>query len=539
MDFKTPEITFTEMGAELCRRNLRRFSKDAWHVIENEELQWEPYLDALCDHLVYTYLGDIKNLIVSIPPRFLKSTLVSVLWPSWIWANNPKIKFLTGSYEIGLATRDALRMRDLIQSPWYRARFGSDIILKLDQNEKNLFVNNAGGQRMAVSVAGRLTGFGGDYHIVDDPHNLQDINSDVTREKAIRWYTGPLRTRVNNPSQTRRVLIAQRSHSLDLTGHLLDTEGKKYVHLCLPNQFKRLTRCTTRLPTKDGSQGRLIYMDPRKNDGELLSPHRLTQEATDEYMEGMTEADYSAQFQQDPTKEGGYILKRNYWQAWVNPPWAPNPGAQAELPEFFEKIQLYDTAFEEGEENDFSARLTLGIFRYTPEVMSKVRLPDGRMVDRPIKKPTRNCAMLLGAWKDKVSFPVLRKLAKVSNDKANPDWILIEKKASGHSLIQELRRANLPVLAVKIDGDGDKIARAHTASLSLEKGCLFYLPQELFSKPVIDECANFPKGKNDDWVDCLLMGLMWLRKRDGVQFEEEAGTIRLFRPRQVKGIGTG
>jgi predicted phage terminase large subunit-like protein len=532
----TPSLTI--LSAEICRRKFREFVRESWHTIENETLQWEPYLDAICDHLVYVFLGDIKNLIISIPPRFLKSTLVSVIWPAWIWANNPKIKFLTGSYEIGLATRDALRMRDMVQSPWYRARFGSDIILKLDQNEKNLFVNNAGGQRMAVSVGGRLTGFGGDYHIVDDPHNIQDINSDTKRETAVRWYKGPLRTRVNNPSQTRRVLIAQRSHSQDLTGELLATEGKKYVHLCLPNEFRRASRCVTRILTKDGTHGKLVYIDPRKAEGQLLSPDRLTAEATLELKDGMTEADYSAQFQQDPNKEGGYILKRSYWQPWVNPSWHENPGMQRELPEFYEKIQLYDTAFEEGEENDYSARLTLGIFRYTPEVMSKVRLPDGRMVERAIKKPTRNCAILLGAWRDKVSFPVLRALAKKSNDKANPDWILIEKKASGHSLIQEMRRGNMPVLAVKIDGDGDKISRAHTASLSLEKGCLFYLPNEDFSKPVMDECADFPKGKNDDWVDCLLMGLMWLRKRDGVQFEEEAGTIRLFRPRKVKGIGT-
>jgi predicted phage terminase large subunit-like protein len=517
-----------------CKEDLRLFTHDCWHVIENEPLQWDWYLDAICDHLTLCYLGDIQNLIIAIPPRFLKSTLVSVIWPSWCWANDPSLKFLTGSYEIGLATRDALRMRDLVQSDWYRARYGIHTTLKEDQNVKNLYLNESKGMRMAVSVAGKLTGYGGNIHIIDDPHNLQDIHSDTIRNKGIRWYTGPLRSRFDNYSKARRVIVAQRSHAADLIGHLRQQSHNSYVYLCLQNEFVPTKRCITRNPKTD----KVIFYDPRTEAGELLCPQRLDKASTATLKIDMTAADYSAQFQQDPTTDGGLILKREYWRPWVNPPWRPDAGKQRALPECFEIIQIYDTAFEEDEEADYTARVTLGIFQHTDETLQKVRRPDGTYVTTPVRKQPRNCAILLGAWRERLGFPELRMEAKRSYDKVKPDWVLVEKKATGSPLIKELRRAGVPVKAIKIDGAGDKVARAHTASLPMEKGCLYYLPDYPVSKAVIDECADFPNGEFDDWVDCLTMGLMWLRRSDGVAFQEEADEVKLFRPRQLRGIGT-
>lgn len=526
--------SFTEVSAEQCRRSFRKFTRESWHTVENVDLQWGWYLDAMCDHLVYAYMGEIKNLIISIPPRFLKSTLASVIWPAWCWANDPRLKFLTGSYEIGLATRDALRTRDLLQSEWYKDRYGTGTRLKADQNQKHLYLNESGGSRMAVSVGGKLTGYGGDILLVDDPHNLINVHQDPERLRAIRWFTGPLRTRVNNAATARRVVIGQRARANDLIGHISAT-NPDYVHLCMQNEFVSHRRTVTKNPVT----GKAIFIDPRKAEGELLCPARLDMAATKALKHDMTAADYSAQFQQDPTTDGGLILKQEYWKPWVNPPWRSDPGAQRAIPECFQVIQLYDTAFEEGEENDYSARLTLGIFRYTGEVLTKVRRPDGRVIETPVKQPPRNAALLVGAWREKIGFPELREEAKRSYEKVKPDWVLVEKKASGHALIKELKRAGIPVKAVKIDGDGDKIARAHTASLALEKGCVFYLPQSTFAQPVMKECADFPNGEYDDWVDCFLMGLMWLRKMDGVQFQEEADEIRLFRPQRRKGIGAG
>jgi predicted phage terminase large subunit-like protein len=519
-------------NAAACRGSMRTFTQDCWHTIESDELQWGWYLDAICEHLELCYLGDIKNLIITIPPRFLKSTLTTVIWPAWCWANDPTLKFITGSYEIGLATRDSLRTRDLLQSDWYRTRFGLNTTLKADQNEKHLYLNESKGSRMAVSVGGRLTGYGGDIIITDDPHNLQDINSEVKRNASVHWYTGPLRTRVNNAATARRVVVAQRSHASDLIGKL--KEGGNYVELCLQNEFVPHKRCVTKNPRT----GKVVFYDKRTDAGELLAPARLDRKATDALKKDMSASDYSAQFQQDPTTDGGLILKREYWKPWVNKPWRPNAGQQMPLPECFEIIQLYDTAFEEDQDADYTARLTLGIFRDIDEELQKVRRPDGSYVQSPVRKLPKNAAILLGAWRSRIGFPDLRMEAKRSYDKVKPDWVLVEKKASGSPLIKELRRAGVPVKAIKIDGDGDKVARAHTASLPMEKGCLYYLPEAPFSKPVIDECADFPNGSYDDWVDCLIMGLMWLRRSEGVQFQEEADEIRLFRPSRRKGIGT-
>lgn len=503
-------------------------------MIETEPLEWGWCLDAICGHLELVYYGEIRDLIITLPPRLLKSTIASVIWPGWCWANDPTLQFLTGSYEHTLATRDALRMRDLVTSQWYRERYGTHTTLRRDQNEKDLYINDAGGKRMAVSVGGKLTGFGAHIHLVDDPHNLQDIGSDVKREAACRWYTGPLRTRFNSYLTGRRVIIAQRSHAVDLVGYVMERSPGKYTHLCLQNEFVSAKRCSTVHPKTK----RVLFSDPRTKEGELLFPQRLNREATEALKSEMGKSDYSAQYQQDPTVDGGLILKREYWRPWVEPAWRSNAGADKELPECFEIIQLYDTAIEEDESADYTARITVGLFRHADEAMRKIRLPDGRWVERPVKAGVRNCAILLGAWRDRLGFPELRQEAKRSYDKVKPDWVLIEKKASGSPLIKELRRAGVPVKAVKIDGDGDKVARAHVAALALEKGCMFYLPGKPWSKMVLDECADFPAGAHDDLVDCVLMALMWLRRSEGVQFQEEADEVRLFHPKRQSMIRT-
>lgn len=538
-------VSYTQVQAESCRRELARFWKDGWSQIESEPLEWSWYLDALCEHLTFCYLGDIKLLLVSVPPRTLKSTGVSVIWPAWIWTQEPTLNFLTTSYAQELSTRDALRMRDLIESPWYRERFGKAFSLKEDQNEKHLFKNDKGGGRMAASVGGKMTGFGGDIRIVDDPHNLQDVGSDVKRKSAVNWYFGPFRTRVNNATTARTVLIAQRSHGSDLTANILARDKKnRAVHLCLPNEYRRAKRCITVNPRTK----KQIFADPRKEEGELLSPKRLGAEEVESLKADMTKADYDAQFQQDPTTEDGLILKRKWWQPWEYPAWHPRAGEMRELPEIEELVQSYDGAFEEGEENDYSARTTWGIFTYTPEIYRDVRQHGGEIKKQLVKGNPRKCAILLGAWRGRVDFPTLRGEAKRSNDKAKPDYVLVENKASGLSLIQELKRAGCPVKKVKIDGAGDKVARANMTTLPFEKGCVWYIPDAVIGKDstgaaiksidVIDECAAFPKGEFDDWVDTVVMAVMWLRKRQGVEFEEEVDSIKLFKPQRRTGIGT-
>jgi predicted phage terminase large subunit-like protein len=199
------------------------------------------------------------------------------------------------------------------------------------------------------------------------------------------------------------------------------------------------------------------------------------------------------------------------------------------MPQCESILQIYDTAFEEKEENDFSARTTWGVFTYTPE---KIHPATGVVSQGEEKR----CAILLDAWRDKLAFPDLMREAMKAYDDWNPDYVLIEKKASGHSLIQELRRSGVPVKAIDPKGK-DKIMRAHLSAAPLEQGCVFYVPGHHAGMDVIEECAKFPMAKNDDYTDTVVMLLAFLRRMGSIEyFDEDEGEMNLFAPRRKRGI---
>ena len=199
------------------------------------------------------------------------------------------------------------------------------------------------------------------------------------------------------------------------------------------------------------------------------------------------------------------------------------------MPECEAILQIYDTAFEEDEENDYSARTTWGVFMFAHE---RIHPTTGVI----IRSEQRRCVILLEAWHDKITFPDLRREAIQSYKDWDPDWVLIEKKASGHSLIQEMRKSGVRVKAVDPKGK-DKTMRAHISSSPLEQGCIFYVPGHLEASDVIEECAKFPIGQYDDYVDTVVMALAWLRRMGNIEyFDEEEGEMNLFKPRRTRGI---
>jgi predicted phage terminase large subunit-like protein len=226
---------------------------------------------------------------------------------------------------------------------------------------------------------------------------------------------------------------------------------------------------------------------------------------------------FEAQIQQNPSAEGGNILKLKHWRKWED----------TELPSFDIIIQVYDTAFEEAEENDFSARTTWGIFEWTeqasPDLPWQLRF-DGQ---------PRFCAMLLERMNEQLEFPDLRREAKESYKRWKPDRILIEKKASGHSLIQELKRAGLPVTKIKVTDS--KFARAHAASLVFERGCIWYVKRR-WATEVMDQCAAFPSGEHDDLVDTVTMAALWMRRRWNAEYldEDDDDEVNLMRSSKTR-----
>ena len=540
----------TQIQAELARRDFFRFFKDAWPYMDPAPFHETWHLEALCEFLVYVSMGDIRRLVVSMPPRMTKSLTCSVAWPVWEWIDRPTTQFLTSSYDLGLSTRDALKSRRLIESTWFQDRWGENLHLRTDENQKARYSNTEGGHRIAITSGGRTTGEGGDIILLDDSHNAREVYSDVKRENIIEWYDNAMRSRLNNQNTGRIVHVGQRVHDADVIGHVLKKEGRcnivdngKWVHVVMPNEFRKATRCRVWLPKQvkdyvdakergeEVEEPKPIFEDPRQEDDELLCPGRLDEDATRDLKPpiGMTLRDYNSQYQQDPAADDGLILKRSWWEPWVYPEWHPESHKRRPMPQCESIIQIYDTAFEEAEENDYSARTTWGVFTYEPEKMH----PMSRTLIRG--KPKR-CVILLEAWRDKIPFPDLRREAIKAYDDYNPDLVIIEKKASGHSLIQELRASGVPVKAVDPKGK-DKILRAHLSSAPLEQGCVFFVPGHSEAVDVIEECAKFPVAVNDDYTDTVIMVLAFLRRMGSIEyFDEDEGELNLFAPRRSKGI---
>ena len=254
--------------AEKARLSFRQFVIQAWHILE----PGTPFVggidvDAICSHLQAVTDGRIPNLIINVPPRHAKSLLTAVFWPAWVWIDHPESRWLFSSYREDLATRDSVKCRRLIESPWYQQRWGDRYQMVEDQNQKHRFENNRTGYRVVVPMSGG-TGEGGDYVVVDDPHSVEQAESDAARIAAIDWWNGTMSTRLNDHSNGHKIVIQQRLHELDLTGDLLMRGG--YEHLCLPAEFEPDRRCRTS-----------IWTDPRTTPGELLCPRRFDNAALD------------------------------------------------------------------------------------------------------------------------------------------------------------------------------------------------------------------------------------------------------------------
>jgi len=466
-------LTLEKVHAETYRRSLKAFTKAAWPTIEPASdyvSGW--HLDAISDHLQAVVEGDIKRLIINVPPRHSKSISTAVLLPAWTWTHQPHKKFLYASYAASLSIRDSTKCRRLIDSPWYQAHFGDKFHLTGDMNQKSRFENSENGIRLSTSVSGSLTGEGGHIIVLDDVHNVVEADSAKVREGVLDWWDQAMQTRLDDPKTGAFVIIMQRVHEQDLTGHVLANElGDEWDHLMLPARYE--------IGHPTPMRSTLGFTDPRTKEGELLWPARFGEKELSTLERSLGSYAAAGQLQQRPSPKGGGILKASWWVPWES----------EELPEIEHVLQSWDTAFEGKESSSFSARTTWGVFRHK-----------GAM-----------CAIVLEAYWDKPSYPELRKIAQEAYDEWEPDVVLIEKKASGQSLLQDLRMAGVPVLAYS--PDRDKVARAHASSALLEDGRIYYPSDKKWAKELIEIISAFPAHPNDDVVDTCTQA--WLRLRKG------------------------
>ena len=296
-----------KVDRELATRSFREFVRQAWSIIE-PLTPFVPgwHIDAIIDYLEAVTRGEIRNLLINVPPRHMKSLLVSVLWPAWEWIQHPQRRWLFSSYASSLSIRDSVKCRMLIESPWYQSFWGDRYALAGDQNTKTRFDNNRSGYRIATSVGGAATGEGGDRIVCDDPHNVQEAESDSIRQATVEWFNVVMSTRVNDPRTAAKVVVMQRCHQKDLSGHLLEQGG--WEHLCLPAEYEDPPRVIS-----------VRFPDPRVVPGELLWAERFGAEEIANLKVSLGSYAAAGQLQQRPSPAGGGMIKRPWFRFWQPP----------------------------------------------------------------------------------------------------------------------------------------------------------------------------------------------------------------------------
>jgi predicted phage terminase large subunit-like protein len=470
--------------AALYSSSLRLFVEAAWPLVEPATLfmpNW--HIDAICEHLQAASRGEIRRLLINIPPRHMKSLAVSVFWPAWCWTFAPEKRFLSASYGATLAERDAIKSRNLLRSNWYRERW--PVELKDDVNRTSRYENTATGYRIATGIGGEATGEGGDVIIVDDPHKLEEAQSDSARARVIDWHDGTLGSRFNDPKTGTEVVVMQRLHEHDLSGHLLERGG--YTHLCLPARY-------------EPQHPFLWPNDPRSKEGELLWPAHIPEPELTRIEQTMGSFRAAGQLQQRPAAPEGELLKRAWWRFYNPEHLAPEKIAL--LPRFQRIVSSWDTAFEDKTTSDYVVGQVWGIHG-----------PD---------------RYLLYVYRQHANLHATKQAMRQAHTWAEQRWpqaahtILIEKSANGAEIISELKRELPGVLAVTVSTD--KITRAIAASPPLESGNV-YLPGQHapdsaagYHAPnwvasLIEEAATFPNGKHDDQVDAYSQAINWARRQ--------------------------
>lgn len=466
--------------------SLRMFVAEAWPWVEPGTVfvpNW--HIDAILEHLEAAYRREIRRLLINIPPRHMKSFAVGVLGPAWRWTHRPQEKFLTMAYGYDLATRDAVRTRDLIRTPWYQARWGDVFALKADQNEKGRYDNDRRGYRIATSRDGATTGEGGDVLLIDDPHKALEAHSDTEREKTIRWWGGTWATRMNDPATAIKIVIMQRLHEDDLSGHILAGDNDSWTHLCLPAEY-------------EPSHPFLWPDDPRTEPGELLWPDHIDADGLAEIVSEMPPYERAGQMQQRPAPAEGGILKRHWWRTY-RPAEQPDGSEDwAHLPRFTRLIQSWDTALKEKTSNDFTVGTLWGLAGANRFLLRRAR----------------------GRWNLAETKTQLRLLTQWAQER----WpqvgmaIVVENAANGPEVIAQMRDEISGI--VPYSPTVDKVQRAHAITPQLEAGNVLVpgfrmADGELdpartpsWVLELVDECASFPNGSYDDQVDSVTMALI-------------------------------
>ncbi len=449
----------------ICRNDLYTFMHGAFCQLNPQTPFFHSWHNELiASRLEDVRLGKIRRLIINVPPRSLKSHVATISFPAFLLGHNPSAQIICASYGQDLASKLSLDCRTLMSGVWYQGLFSTRLASQKQSVQE--FLTTANGFRMATSVVGVLTGRGADFIIIDDPLKPEEAVSETQRKAVNEWYDHTLYSRLNDKSKGCIIIIMQRLHEDDLVGHVLEQEP--WEHVCLPaiaeedetHVFLSLHRTRT------------VY----RKAGEALHPERESFDVLQGIRHTIGEYNFAAQYQQQPAPLGGGMVKAEWFRRYV-------PGAQ---PSKFELvIQSWDTANKCGELNDFSVCLTLGY--------KKKRF------------------YILDVWRQRVDYPQLKRSVCSQAQLFAPNNILIEDKASGTQLIQDLIRDGI-FNVTSYQPTMDKVMRMHSVTNTIENGFV-YLPTEAEWLAVyLHELTTFPNGRYDDQADSTSQALDWAKQ---------------------------
>jgi len=408
--------------------------------------------------------GELKRLIINMPPRHTKSEFASYLLPAWFLGKFPHKKVIQTSHTAELAVGFGRKVRNLVDSDVYKEIFPG-LALSSDSKAAGRWNTNKQGDYFAIGVGGAVTGKGADILIIDDPHSEQEAASAETNpeiyDKVYEWYTSGPRQRLQPGGAI--VIVMTRWSLRDLTAKVLKAAAQR-----------------------GGDEWEVIEFPAIMPSGKALWPEFWSLEELAALKEELPNSKWMAQYQQNPTSDTAAVIKREQWKRWDSD----------EPPQCEFIVQSWDTAFEANNRADYSAGTTWGVF-YNDEAEA-------------------HHVILLNATKDRVEFPKLKQMVLQEYNDYEPDSMIVEKKATGAPLIYELRAMGIPVqeytpVRGTTNNPNNKMARLNAISDLFASGVV-WAPNKSWAEEVIDEVASFPSGEHDDYVDSIIMALMRFRQ---------------------------
>jgi len=437
-----------------CKESFLFFVQQMWPIFISGK-----HHKIMADAFERVASGDLKRLIINMPPRHTKSEFASFLLPSWFLGKFPEKKIIQTAHTAELATGFGRKVRNLVSSDAYSKVF--DTKLSTDSKAAGRWNTNKGGDYFAIGVGGAVTGKGADLLIIDDPHSEQEAKqgNPAVFDGVYEWFTSGPRQRLQPNAAI--IIVMTRWSKRDLTGQIIKNSAKDGVDQWETIDFPAI------LPS-----------------GTPLWPGFWSKEALEALRSELPVSKWEAQYQQNPTSEEGAIIKRDQWQIWDS----PTP------PQVSYIIQSWDTAFEKNNRADYSACTTWGVF------------------DHPDKHGNLKAnIILLDAFKQRLEFPELKAKAYEAWKEWEPDTLIVEKRAAGAPLIYELRKMGIPMSEYTPGKGNDKISRVNAISDLFASG-MVWCPETRWAEEVMDELASFPNGDHDDLVDSSSQALMRFRQ---------------------------